>query len=278
MPPATTHIVFSDSFAGSLSTALKELGRDETIVCLRDNLSLGPINPPDPALRLQWIRKELAPGLSDREWPSDRIARFWEAALASANRRVVWVSERAAREYAGFLEFVWRLDEADCDLVAFNEDAVTYPRLDGRMTAGRAICLGELPPSHLTATRYWDRTVKLENAACERYRANWARLREENAPLRIRDDGGLVSAPISYFDDLLIACTVEHWRKSARVIGEALCSFMDGPFFQVDDFFLAARLRALAKSDRLESRGDLLNIRFSEVRLPGSEEAPPPIV
>jgi hypothetical protein len=277
MPRATLHIVFSDSFSGSLRVALRELGRDDAIACFLDDLSFGPIDPPDPRARRKWVRRELAPGMRDREWPLRPLAAFWKAALAPSSRRIVWVSTRSAPEFAGFLEFVWRLGEGSCDLVAFDGDALVSRGDSGHKAGGRAIALAELPPYHLTATRYWERAAPLERAERERYRSDWARLRAENAPLRILDESGLVSAPITHFDELLMSCTVGQWRKAARVIGEALSTFWDGPFHQVGDVVLAARVRALAEAGRLESQGNLRRVRFSEVRLPGSEDAPPPI-
>ena len=111
--------------------------------------------------------------------------------------------------------------------------------------------------------------MPLDAAARGRYRASWARLREENAPLRILDDSGMVSATLTYFDDLLVSCTIERWRKAARVLSDALASFIDGPFYQVGEFVLLRRLRALVAAGRLESQGDLAQPRFSEVRLLG---------
>jgi hypothetical protein len=273
----TLHIVFSDTVGAFLGDALRELGHADTVACFADDLSFGPINPPDPGIRRTWIRKHLAPDLRDAEWPSRRIAAFWKKALAPVDRRVVWVSKRAAHEFAGFLEFVWRLGEASCDLVEFDEDAVIYRRPDGRMSGGRAICLGELPAEHFAATRYWENAAPLDDAARARLRADWAKLREEDAPLRILTETGMVSAPITYFDDLLIACTVEQWRKAARVVGEAFCQFLDGPFHQVGYFVLATRLRALTEAGRLESQGDLRRPRFSEVRLLGGKDLPEPV-
>jgi hypothetical protein len=93
----------------------------------------------------------------------------------------------------------------------------------------------------------------------------------ENAPLRVIDEKlELKSAPITFFDNLLLSCAkADYWMKSARVIGEAMITFGEGGRYQAGDHILAARLRALADSGALESQGDLYQIRFSEVRLPG---------
>ena len=266
MTAPVLHIVFSDTVAGSLTEALRQVGRNDCVISLPDDLSFGPINPPDPATRRKWVRQHLSPDLRESEWPVKQTNKFWKAALAASARRIVWVSKRAAHEYAGYLEFVWRLGDAPCEVFEFAGDQVTYCRPDGGTTGWRTICLGELPPQHFVEKRYWESARPIDGARRARDRANWARLRQEDAPLRILSESGMISAPITYFDDRLLSCTIGQWRKVARVIGEALVGDLDAPFHQVGDFVLHARLCALARSGRLESRGDMGKPRYSEVR------------
>ena len=89
-----------------------------------------------------------------------------------------------------------------------------------------------------------------------------------DAALRTLTEDGLTSVPLSYFDDLLVSCTMTDWRKAARVVAEALVETWESGFFQVGEAVLAARIRALAAAGRIEGRGDLSKTRFSEVRLP----------
>lgn len=271
MGAAIPHIVFSDTAAASLISALGDLGRDDRVIHLSDDLSFGPINPPDLGARRDWIRDKLRIKLHKSEWPASKIREFWDAPLSTSERRIVWVSKRAAHEYAGLLEFVWRIGDAPCDIVELDQDELTYCRPDGRIKRNLAICLGELAPQPFKDNGHWDRAVPLDAARRESYRANWLRLRDENAPLRILDEGGLVSVPITYFDDLPMSHTIDRWRKVARIVGEALMSVCDGPFRQVGELILAARVRALAEAGRLDSQGDLSQPLFSEVRLPGAE-------
>jgi hypothetical protein len=271
------HILFSDTAARLLNEALRIVGREDRVIYLPDDLSFGPINPPDPVAREDWMHHELGLDLTDDEWPLDQVEAFWDEALTTSARRIIWVSKLSASEYGGFLELVWRIGDTPCDVIEFDRQEIAYRGRDGFVRRNQVLVLGELAPEHFTETRYWERAVPLDAVARERYRANWARLRGENAPLRILDDSGMISVPITYFDDLLIACAIERWQKVARVIGEALVGFIDGPFHQVGDFVLVARLRALARSGRLESKGDMAKPRFSEVRLPGSKDAPAPI-
>ncbi len=102
-----------------------------------------------------------------------------------------------------------------------------------------------------------------------RYRELWARLKAENGPLRILSEGELISAPLSFFDPLLLSFATPEWQKTARLVGEALAyDAYDLSTVQTEDLVLYARARALAEAGRLESRGDLTDIFKSELRLP----------
>lgn len=268
MAMANCHFVFSGSFAGSLLKALETAAPGDKVFCLQDDLGFGPINPPDPAMRRDWTRDELQFDFDPSDWPVGQTDDFWKIALSETEHRIVWVSKRVAREYAGFLEWVWRLEDAPYDVVEFDQAEVTYRRPDGATRQSRAIGLALLPHYHLEAERYWDGAAPLNPAARERYRAIWTKLRSENAPLRVFGDRGLVSAPLSFFDEFLISCVVEDWRKVTRVLGEAISRTDDDQFIQTGELMLYARVIALAEAGRLESRGDLSQMRLGEVRLP----------
>jgi Protein of unknown function len=102
-----------------------------------------------------------------------------------------------------------------------------------------------------------------------RYLDLWRQLRSEKAPLRVIDGDKLVSAPIDFFDPLLLSYVNANWQKVAMVVAKALTDpTMDG-VFQTGDIVLAARINSLVKSRALEFKGwDPFAIRFSEVRLP----------
>ena len=97
------HFTFSESFTGSLKQALKQAKRADAVFCFIDDLSFGPIDPSDPAARLEWIDRELFIDFGDREAEIKRLDDFWATAAPSAHR-IVWVSKHVARERADFLE------------------------------------------------------------------------------------------------------------------------------------------------------------------------------
>jgi hypothetical protein len=109
------HIVFNPSAAAGLRDALRQAGRDERVVSLFDSLSFGPINPPDPELRRTWVEEEL--GYTGREKVVGEATSFWPEALSISNRRIAWLSRRSAQEYAGFLEWLWRLGKEPIEVI-----------------------------------------------------------------------------------------------------------------------------------------------------------------
>jgi uncharacterized protein DUF3658 len=111
-----------------------------------------------------------------------------------------------------------------------------------------------------------DRQSALSNSDRDAYELTWRRLKEEDAALRIVAATGLVSVPITYFDEMLRSCVTDQWLKCARVVGEALGRQMNEPYRQTGDLLLWARLRAIAKAGLVESRGDMSLIRESYVR------------
>ena len=112
----TLHIVFSDSAIGLLRRALLKLGRDDAIVSLPDNLAIGPIDPPDPLVRVAWLERHLGESPADLELLPGSMDAAWQAALSAPGRRLVWMSRRVTQEYAGCLEWVWRAGEGAYDV------------------------------------------------------------------------------------------------------------------------------------------------------------------
>lgn len=67
-------------------------------------------------------------------------------------------------------------------------------------------------------------------------------------------------------DELILTYTINRWRKVAFVVGSVLIEGGD-ELADINDSEVAERVRFLVKDGRIESRGDLNEIRFSEIRL-----------
>jgi hypothetical protein len=59
MTRTTLHFVFSPSGADNLAEAFEQTGRNDQVITFFDDLSFGPINPPDSILRANWVESEL---------------------------------------------------------------------------------------------------------------------------------------------------------------------------------------------------------------------------
>jgi hypothetical protein len=173
-------------------------------------------------------------------------------------------------EYAGFLERLWRLGDAPCEVIDLTEVPIPIsPKHGPTRPPALAVSVGMLSPDKICDSNLWDLAKPLQTTARDRYLDLWRQLRKENAPLRVLAGDTFVSAPISFFDSLLMSHATDDWRKVAMIVGLALGSQMDDRLFQTGDLFLAARVNALVESGRLEIQGkSALEMHFSEVRLP----------
>jgi hypothetical protein len=252
------HVVFGRSAAASLKLALEQIGCQDQVIGQYDDLSLGPIDGRAEE-RQKWLEHELA--YDDyREVPELDIL-FWAEAISPEIYPVVWVSRRCAREYAGFLEFLWRLGHTDFSIV----DA-TNLLVQGPYRQHPAITIAVLSPGKIIETQLLNAQEHLAASEIDAYRSMWKHLREENAALRVVTRRGLVSAPITYFDNLISSHITQDWQKCARVLGMTLADHIDGPFYQTGDLLLWARLRVLADTHAFEHRGDLSLMHHSEIR------------
>jgi hypothetical protein len=193
--------------------------------------------------------------------PPDTEA-FWSDALRADVCKVAWMSRRSAPEYCGFLEWLWRLGDMPCEVIDLTDMPVGSRR--------RAFLLSLLEAEEIAGNRVWDLAEPLQATARKRHHALWRRLRFENTPLRVVDANGLRSAPITFFDQQLLSFAKSSWQKPARIIGETMVEWVGPPlepYFQAGDGILAARIAALVEFGFLEGRGNLHNIRESEVRL-----------
>ena len=268
MTRSTLHVVFTPSGAGSLRPALTSAGRDDQVIALFDNLSFGPINPADLSSRAKWIENEL--GWTEWDNMNSKSEQFWHQALSPDHRKVAWLSRRSAMEFAGFLEWLWRLGDQPCEVIDLTEVKVSRrPELGPPTSATLAISVAMLTPKQIRDNQLFDQAKALSAEARSAHQDLWRQLRAENAPLRVLKGNTLASAPISFFDSLLMSHVTDDWQKVARVIGHALGSQMDDCIFQTGDLVLASRVDALVQAGRLELQGEsALEMQASKVRLP----------
>ncbi len=254
------HVMFCASARGTLIQALDKVGRNERVVAPLDCFSFGPINPPDAAVRADWVGEQL--GYDGWEEAGATIAPFMAESLSPDVSPVAWFSQRDAQSFTGFLEWLWQLGDAPCAVVDVSDLRLTY--------GGRSRLA--ISPSTITADEFirndlLDSAAPLGERERLKFRALWSSLKIENASLRVLGENGLVSAPLEFFDPLILSHVESDWRKMALIVGHVLGGWTE-EYRQSGDLLVASRIRVLAEDGRLEWRGDLADMHHCEVRLP----------
>jgi hypothetical protein len=273
MSKSTLHVVFTLSAAGALREGLAIAGRDEDVIGLQDDWSHGPIDCADLDARLDAVEELLEIEIEQAERTS--IETFWRKALDSTRPRIVWFSQWSTMEYCGFLEWLRRNGEADFELADLTNESVPDPRTPGMLYSVH--CVSLLCGEHFAKYRLWDRAVTPDRQKLSNWMDLWKQLRTENAPLRVMTPDGLISAPIDYFDRLLLKHATPDWTFDRNVVGQVLGdtmfeSFRERGFFQCGDLVLFMRVRALVEQGTLEGLGDPYERDF-KVRLPTRNQA-----
>jgi Domain of unknown function (DUF1835) len=169
MTQTVLHFVFTPSGSGCLVQALRKAGRDDQVIVSVDDLSFGPIDPPASALRARWAAGEL--GQSDWRDIADSSERLWDESRFPDNRKVVWLTRRSAMEYAGFLEGLWRLGDAPCEVVDLTEVRISRrPEQGPPRPPALAMSLGMLHPDTICENSLWDLAEPLQPTERNRYR------------------------------------------------------------------------------------------------------------
>ncbi|CAM2760934.1 DUF3658 domain-containing protein [Methylobacterium mesophilicum] len=259
----TVHVVHGPSRAETVRGALRSLGCDERIIGLPGELNFGPIDPPDPDARRAWIRTIL------RCDPADHVREPeapWADATSAHVHPVYWVCMSDAGEQASFLEFACRMAGRLLDIVdATGLDLVTPAGVRSPRS------LGALRERDIVASGLKERRRAFSQGESDAASAAWSLLRRENAPLRVVRDGCLVSAPLTYFDAVLMGLAMREWEVVARLIGRAIHHLtfdVDPPDQGVGDVVLFGRVLALGDAGDLEVRGAGPGMRAYEVRRP----------
>jgi hypothetical protein len=214
MTQTIAHFVFTLSGAGCLVRALREAGRDDRVVTACHDLHFGPIDPSDPSSRAKWLEKEL--GRIDQE-DAARSEGVWDEARFPGHRNVAWFTRRSAQEYAGFLDWLWHRGDTPCDVIDLSEVRISHPRQLDPPRKASPTSLALLGHGIIAHNKLWDLAEPLPMIERLRYRELWQQLISEDAPLRVIDGDKLVSAPISFFDSLLMSYVTDKWQKVAMV-------------------------------------------------------------
>jgi len=106
------HITPGDSAGGSLRRAIRDAGRDDEVLPFLDDLSCGPIEPDDPAVRASWWAR-----FHDGMEVEKSLQTFWSRATDFEGRVVLWFGRQSAQELAFSLAWADRIGERPYEIV-----------------------------------------------------------------------------------------------------------------------------------------------------------------
>jgi hypothetical protein len=237
-----THIVFTPSGAATLRQRIAELNAVPKVLCLQDNLSLGPLACSSEA-RTAWFESMFGIGWSP---VIQQRFEFWNDVKRIAGDCCVWLCRNVASDCCGYLEWV------------SHRGSRPHKVVDADMPIG----LINLLPAWL---EYFADATSADRSQQSMEARNWSQL-SENAPVRRIENSEVVSAPLSCFDNLLLAKATPDWRSAALMVGEVLAiDFAE--VHQTGDLLLFNRLWALVDAGRLEALGDHGSVRSVQMRI-----------
>lgn len=257
------HVAWGAARADSVRQALRLQGCAERVIALTHVLDVGPIEPFDPDARRVWFAENTRPDDEPDEVPTDPEVP-WAEATDPGVHPVYWVCLTDAAEHACFLRFVTRMAGRPFDFVeVIGSD---FPRPGA---ASPVWSLGQLRPEEMVASNLGGRRRPFTEAENEAAKARWAKLRWENAPLRIVRDGTLVSAPLTHFDAVLTGFATGEWELLIKLVARVLGHLDDGldqPGQGCSYELLFARILALGQAGALEVAGTGPGMRDFKVR------------
>jgi len=265
MNEARLHVTFTGSGSVTLKRALGRLNCAEEVERVLDNFCMGPIDPGDADQRYEWEREVLSEEDPTVAWSakSPAVASFWEKVSTWPGPIVAWMSSHSVVELCGLHALLWRVPHANVHLIDIANVEFRNPRYDERQAF--AIVRDERIVEHDLI----DLATPISDTARARYRERWRQLREENAPLRVLTDKGLVSAPIDHFDARIRAQITNEWRRCSHVVVDVMTSIWSSPLLEFQsERFLFMRLLDLLDEEEFEGETDeeLWSMQSSRVR------------
>ncbi|MBX0356693.1 DUF1835 domain-containing protein [Halobacillus sp. Nhm2S1] len=256
------HIVFSESTKGSLQLALNQKESREEVIALSPMFSIGPIQDLDKMegieKRKEWLFYHLV--IDDEEWMhmgEDSLKTIEDLrSIPTGVPITIWAGTNA-HEQTG-LRFVMHLlknKPNEIDVVQVT-DVLDFP-----------LHTGELSPDRFAVLLERSFRFPVSGQIKKSYQDEWHALSEENANLRVWEDG-IQSKSEDYFDAALIQSLKRlqgesgDYIKAARLIGEVL-----GHSSQVvGDSFFEYRVRELVLQREFLIRGVPRGMRYYEVK------------
>lgn len=240
------HIFFCASAAGTFRQLLKARGIDEEVADLSEELDFGPVSRSGLALREPWLNHHVPLDFGDHDWLAESETRFRERVTGNTDR-LIWIAPTSASEQAGLYWYFSHFGGANTSM------AVADFPFDGTWNGRSPLKLGELGIEPMG--QLYDACPRTSWDPVRFPESRWDALVEENALLRVVNNGRLESAPDDYFDDFLLRCCPDRWVKFHRVIADTMGAIWDTQQSAGSDLLLW-RLHTMIADGQIACDGD----------------------
>ncbi|CAB3803448.1 DUF1835 domain-containing protein [Pararobbsia alpina] len=246
---AYLHAVNGDHAADLLNDALTTAGRDDRVVCLRDDLAVGPIEgiDEDPGARVSFWQTVL-------DNPERDLRKEFEAQAAAlaelAHTRmevVVWHGLSAADQLM-LRRVAFHLRNAPQRL---NEVGLTLREADpARIGPGKQIAVGHYSPDILRAR--FPTIVPIPVLRISRLALEWQEVKRVNSEVRRLTTNTFARSSFHELDALIIEHVTAERQPLNHLVSEVMRA---NTGFLATDVLVLWRIRTLADAGRLSLRG-----------------------
>ncbi|MDU9007037.1 DUF3658 domain-containing protein [Sedimentitalea todarodis] len=250
---APLHLVLGGSAGGCLRAAVATCSMPGRVHVFDDDLSHGPLN--DKQARTAYFEALFKNYGQSPDDPMPALADFDSLSVDLGQDRApevcIWAGENASERT--FLQMA-------CHNLHLFKGSVT------RVGAAGLKSLPYIGPQtpDLLATLFHEREA-LDPITRAALSADYLRLRDSAATLRIWSAGKVVDVSEDYFDSKLLESCEKDWMSAARVVGTAMgrCNKHN----LLADVFLSGRLQYLITQGVVEASGPQTSLRDYDVRL-----------
>lgn len=264
-----THIVFGDSAFGNLKHAFQQ--RNEKIICVNDDFSIGSLNFTDGMrARKKWLKEVLTStgqesNLDYVEWVEAKLKQNPKIEEVPSNSKVVlWYGENVS-DVVGVSYVVALLQDKGIEFSAVNvtdfSRRIDYKVQDeqGKELSHTLKSLAEVPSEFILGAIQMEKELSLEQV--QELVQDWENYSQSNGLLRVLENGKIVTVSEDYYDTTILEQATQEYQQAVVIVGEVMNKIEQ----RMGDTYLNFRVQQLIKQGKLISKG---NFSKTEIRLP----------
>jgi hypothetical protein len=244
------HIISGASAAQTVRFMLKSHNlNDDEVFVIEDDLSVGPltgIDDPLPTARIEFWKKLLPKSyyqqIEDAFVTYNKTFKF----LANSNSEIVIWYGKNASEILNLWRVCWYFKNS---MSIISEVSIAAGNIKGFGNLQSSIAM--LNPEHQWQLLQQQKIITHDKINL--YAKNWQDILYSDG-VRVWEKDELNSLPITYYDDMILACIDNDWQSSAKVIG----SLMASSSYLIGDNFLWWRLRNLIAQQLVQVDKEIL--------------------